>query len=219
MIEVGKVMKNRVDKMLFITSLLCLVPMIFTVMIYDKLPDQVAVHWNLSGVPDNFAPKAFAGFGMPLLLAVLNVFIYFVTNADPKRANYSRVLRFILKWIIPFSSLVIVPVTLFIALGMEINLTLYVPIFVGVLFIIIGNYLPKTKQNYTMGIRLPWTLHSEENWNKTHRLAGYVWIIGGILVIIGSLLGQSNYILDFILLITLIVIPMVYSYILYKKGV
>ena len=212
-------MKNRVDKILIITSLLCLAPMILTVMIYDKLPDQVAVHWSISGVPNNFAPKAFAGFGMPLLFAVSNTVVYFVTNADPKRDNYAKVLVFIFKAIMPVFSLIIVPVTLLIAIGIEIDMSSHVPIFMGILFIVVGNYFPKTKQNYTMGIKLPWTLHSEENWNKTHRLAGYTWIIGGILIIISSLISAHNYILNIILLVTLIVVPMVYSYLLYKKGI
>ena len=212
-------MKNKIDKTFFISTMLCLAPMILTAILYDKLPNQVAVHFNSSGIPDNFASKAFAGFGLPAIMAGLNTFTQVMLNNDPKKANYPKVLRFLLKWLIPVMSLILVPVTLFIALGVEINLNVYAPIILGLLFIILGNYLPKTKQNYTMGIKLPWTFNSEENWNKTHRLAGYVWIIGGICIILSSWLNFYNYIAIMAILILLIVIPAIYSYLLYKKGI
>ncbi len=116
-------------------------------------------------------------------------------------------------------SLILVPVTLFIALGVEINLNVYAPIVLGLILIIMGNYMPKTKQNYTLGIRLPWTLNSEENWNKTHRLAGYVWIIGGICIILSSWLNIYSYFTSMVILISLVITPTVYSYLLYKKGI
>lgn len=81
----------------------------------------------------------------------------------------------------------------------------------------IGNYLPKIKQNYTMGIKISWTLDSETNWNKTHRLAGWLWIGGGVLFL-GNALIQS-WLLPAIALVLMIVVPMVYSFILFKKGV
>jgi len=212
-------MKNKIDKVFIISTMLCLSPMILTAMLYDKLPNQMAVHWNSAGIPDNFASKEFAGFGLPAILAGLNVFTQVILNNDPKKANYPKVLRFLLKWLVPVMSLILVPVTLFISLGVEINLNLYAPIFLGLMFIILGNYLPKTKQNYTMGIKLPWTFNSEKNWNKTHRLAGYVWIIGGICIILSSWLNIYSYFTSMVILITLIIIPTVYSYLLYKKGI
>lgn len=212
-------MKNKIDKTLVISIILCLTPMLLTIMLYDKLPSQVAVHWNNKGVPDNFASKAFAGFGLPGILALLHIFTYVMISNDPKRVNYPKVLKLLLKWLIPVMSLILVPVTLFIALGVEINLNLYAPIFLGILITIIGNYLPKTKQNYTLGIRLPWTLNSEENWNKTHRISGYVWTVGGIGIILSSWFNVYSYILSMIILIVLVIIPALYSYLLYKKGI
>ena len=128
-------------------------------------------------------------------------------------------MRFIARLIIPVITLIIMPVTLFAALGVKIDLNVYSPIFMGVMFVVIGNYLPKTKQNYTMGIKLPWTLNSEENWNKTHRLGGYVWVIGGICIILTSGLNEYSYPLSMTILLLLVIIPAVYSYLLYKKGI
>ena len=92
------------------------------------------------------------------------------------------------------------------------------PVFMGLLFILIGNYLPKTKQSYTMGIRLPWTLSSEENWNRTHRLAGFLWVLCGVLFIVMSFIGWSLP-LFLILLAVMILVPLIYSYLLYRKGI
>ncbi len=212
-------MKNKIDKTLITSIVLCLTPMLLTVALYDKLPNQVAVHWNGAGIPDNFASKAFAGFGLPALLALIHIFTYVMITNDPKKANYPKVLKFMLKWLIPVMSLVLVPVTLLIALGVEINLSVYAPIFTGILVTIMGNYLPKTKQNYTLGIRLPWTLNSEENWNKTHRIAGYIWTVGGLCIILTSILNIFSYILSMGILVILVIVPMMYSYMLYKKGI
>ena len=90
---------------------------------------------------------------------------------------------------------------------------------VGILFVVIGNYLPKTKQSYTMGIKLPWTLASEENWNRTHRLAGFLWVIGGILLILLTLLRLWNTWTFLLVIIPMSVVPMIYSYLLYRKGI
>lgn len=212
-------MKNKIDKTLILSIILCLTPMLLTIILYDKLPSQVAVHWNNKGVPDNFASKAFAGFGLPCIMALLHIFTYVMISNDPKRVNYPKVLKLLLKWLIPVMSLIIVPVTLFMALGVEINLNLYAPVFLGILITIIGNYLPKTKQNYTLGIRLPWTLDNEENWNKTHRVAGYLWTVGGIGIILSSWFNVYSYVLSMIILIVLVIIPALYSYLLYKKGI
>ena len=85
------------------------------------------------------------------------------------------------------------------------------------MFIVIGNYLPKARQNYTIGIKIPWTLSDEDNWNRTHRLAGYLWMIGGIFLIIGALTGfvKINLVLAIILL--MILVPCIYSGVLYNR--
>ena len=85
--------------------------------------------------------------------------------------------------------------------------------------ILIGNYLPKTKQSYTMGIKLPWTLHSEENWNRTHRMAGFLWVIGGTLMVLISLLHLWQVWMMLVIITVMVLVPTVYSYLLYKKGI
>lgn len=124
------------------------------------------------------------------------------------------------KWIIPVPTLILMPVTLFASMGAEIPIQVIVPIFLGVLLIAIGNYLPKSKQSYTVGIRLPWTLNSEENWNRTHHLAGYLWILGGVLLLLCAFLPAVWFLPVLMILLILVAgILFAYSYSLYRKGV
>lgn len=90
-------------------------------------------------------------------------------------------------------------------------------ILVGVVFIIIGNYLPKCRQSYTVGIKLPWTLDSEENWNRTHRMAGGLWMAGGAVLMLLSLLGQISVFIFLPVVLVMTLVPTVYSYLLYRK--
>ena len=85
------------------------------------------------------------------------------------------------------------------------------------LLIVIGNYLPKCRRNKYVGIRLPWTLKSDENWDKTHRLSGYVWMLGGLIMVIVTWIGRPQ--ITLIVLLAIILIPTVYSFILHRRGV
>ena len=211
-------MKLKVDKLLIISTVVCLLPIILSLIMYDKMPDRMPIHWDIKGNPDNYGTKAFATIGLPLIMAGLNLITHFALNSDPKRANSSVVLKAIGKLTIPFLTVTLVPITIFAGLGYDLPIEKIVPAFVGILFIIIGNYLPKSKHNYTVGIKLPWTLNNETNWNKTHRLAGYLWIVGGVMMFVNSFL-QIFWMPVFIIIMScLVFIPVIYSYILYKNG-
>ena len=88
---------------------------------------------------------------------------------------------------------------------------------VGVMFIVVGNFLPKARQNYTIGIKIPWTLASEENWNKTHRLAGFLWMICGAIMVILTLCGKMASVWMMIVAAVMVGVPVVYSYLMYRK--
>jgi len=211
-------MKKRIDFTLVITTVMCLLPMLLSVAVYDKLPDQVAIHFNSAGDPDNYASKAFAAFGLPVMMAFMNLFIHFMLDADPRKANASKTLRLISKWTAPVLTFVLMPITLFVAMGVDVPIEIIVPSFVGLIFIICGNYLPKCKQNYTVGIKLPWTLNNEENWNKTHRMAGYIWMFSGICLVIVSCFNFYPFPILILLLTAMVGGPFVYSYRLHKNG-
>ena len=216
-------MKKRLSKLTIITTLLTLLPMILGVVLYERLPDVVTTHWGFNNEPNGWSPKWVACFGIPAFMAAMNLIISvamdisMATESGDKLNGTSKVVVNISRWIVPVLSIILVPMMLFYELGYEMNVEKIVCTILGVLFIVLGNYLPKCRQNYYVGIKLPWTLSSEENWNKTHRFGGFVWMICGVLILVSSWAGTSW--MTVVALFAMIIIPMVYSYILHRRGV
>ncbi|VTR35139.1 Immunity protein sdpI [Actinobacillus pleuropneumoniae] len=215
----GNKMRKKNSSMLVLTTLICLLPIILSMTLYSQLPEQVAVHWDAAGNPDNYVPKAVAAFMLPLITAVINVIVNVGLNNDPKKMNAAPVLRTMGLWLVPALSLILMPITLFKAMGAELPIQTIAPALVGMLLVITGNYLPKSKQNYTVGIKLPWTLNSQDNWNKTHRFAGYLWMAGGAFMILTAFLKVNLAIAIVPVIILIAAAPAIYSFSLFKKGV
>ena len=212
-------MKNRT--IIIITSVLCVLPVILSLALYGQLPDQIAVHWGSTGEANRYMPRAVAAFGLPVFFLLVNLYSKIRLLNDPKHEGHSKALRAISIWAIPIASLILVPITLFIALGAEIPITTIITLVVGILFSCIGNYMPKNRQNYVMGIKLPWTFNNAENWNKTNRLAGYVMMAGGAAILVSGFIPSLGTIfgISVIILIAafIVCIPFIYSYTLYRK--
>lgn len=215
---------KKYKKMIIITTLVTLLPILLGIILWEKLPDSIATHWGADGQANGWSNKAFAVFGMPCILAAIHLFSVCVTLNDPKRKNIHKKPLALVFWIVPVVSLVTSGFTYMAALGSDIDIRLIVSIMMGILFIILGNYMPKLQQNYTVGIKLPWTLNSIENWNRTHRFGGKLFIAGGVLTavsgILSPLLVETSWIV-IVLTITIAcaVVPMGYSFWLFKKGV
>ncbi len=201
---------------LIITSLITLIPIVIGLILWDKLPDQVPVHWGANGEVNGYGTKFQAVFLMPLLLVAIHWICVVGTSLDPKKQNINDKMFTLILWIIPVISLLCNSLVYATALGHKVSVEIIMPLFMGALFVIIGNYMPKCKQSYTMGIKLPWTLNDEENWNKTHRMAGFLWVIGGVVIMATAFLGA--FWLFFVVLIPMVIVPFVYSYSLYKKN-
>ena len=135
---------------------------------------------------------------------------------DPKSKNIDSKPMTLVLWICPVMSLLIGSLVYATALGYNISVEIIMPLVLGAMFIIIGNYMPKCKQNYSIGIKVPWALESEDNWNKTHRFAGIIWVVGGVLVMATAFLGSFYVMLPITLIMAFA--PMIYSYCYYKKN-
>lgn len=210
-------MKNKITVQAVVSTLICVAAIIPAIMLYDKLPEQMPIHFNASGAADNYAPKALACFGLPGFLAVLNLIVHFSMQNDPKKRNAQGPIFNIGLWGIPVLTLIVPNVVIFKTLGYNLPIEMIIPVIVGVLLVVVGNYLPKAKQNYTVGIKLPWTLNNEDNWNKTHRLGGILFMLGGLAMILMGFLG-ANMALFLCVMAVIVFGPAVYSYILFKKG-
>ena len=211
-------MKNR-NREVVLTTLVCLLPILAGVLLWNRLPETVATHWGADGEANGWSSRAFAVFALPALMAAINLLLHFALRTDPKRQNMSAALRTVSVWTMPVLSVVMCALTLANALGHAVHIETVTPLLVGLLMIVIGNYLPKTKQSYTMGIKLPWTLASEENWNRTHRLAGFLWVLGGAAMVLLTLLGMLQIVPLLALIAVMVLVPTVYSYLLYRKGI
>ena len=203
-------------KLLIITSIVILLPILAGIIFWNQLPDPMPSHWNAAGEIDGWSSKPFAVFGLPFILVAAQWLCLLGTAADPKKQNHQEKILHLVLWIIPVLSVVMHTFVYLIALGYGLRMEVMMPVFVGVVFVIIGNYMPKCKQNYTIGIKIPWTLNNEENWNKTHRLAGFVWVICGVAIILTGFLGSFWIFLPITLLMVLA--PIIYSYVLHRKG-
>lgn len=190
---------------------------IVNLLFYKKMPETLPTHWGFNNKIDGYSSKFTTLITTPLLLIFLNIFSWFMLDNDPKNKDKNNFVITIGKATIPLVMLITFVISVFYGLGKKINVMVIISIFVGFLLILIGNYLPKTKRNYTVGIKLPWTLNSDENWNKTHRLAGYFFILGGIFFLLTPFIGNEY--LIFLTFMIIGIIPAIYSFYLYKNGV
>lgn len=206
---------KKISKLTVITTLITLLPIALGIALYDRLPEVVATHWNIHNRPDGWSSRAMAVFGIPCIMAALNLVCGGATDRLQSEGVPKRVLA-LCRWIIPVLSLILVPVMLYSALGVSFDMDRIVCSILGIMFIIIGNYLPKCRRNGVVGIKIPWTLSSDENWDKTHRFAGFVWIVCGAAAIVG---GWTKPVVAIVALVAMILLPVVYSGILKHKGI
>ncbi|MFV1883279.1 MAG: SdpI family protein [Balneola sp.] len=197
-----------------------LAPFIVSFYLWDQLPEQVPTHFNIQGEADDWGPKWINAFMIPGIAVVTYLLLLVLPLIDPKRkiSNTQKPIAAIRV----FSSLFLVAIYAFVitaSLGIEVNLTQYIYLAVGALFLILGNYMNSVKPNYFIGLRTPWTLESPEVWKKTHRLGSKIWMVGGLLLMaVPFLVPLEEIATGFTILILLLVgIPTVYSYIIFKK--
>ena len=206
---------KKISKLTVITTLITLLPIALGIALYDRLPDVVATHWGIDNQPNGWSSRAMAVFGIPCIMAALNLVCGGATDRLQSEGVPKRVLA-LWRWIIPVLSLILVPVMLYSAMGVSFDMGRIVCSILGIMFIIIGNYLPKCRRNGVVGIKIPWTLSSDENWDKTHRFAGFVWIVCGAAAIVG---GWTKPVVAIAALVAMILLPVVYSGILKHKGI
>ncbi|MDH5716846.1 MAG: SdpI family protein [Spirochaetia bacterium] len=195
------------------------VSVIATGIIYPSLPEIIPVHWNIYGEVDRTANKLYA-FLMAVAPFVMYVLMRLIPKIDPRRDSYEKHKK--------AYEIVILSMMLFFigihwaamstALGFLQDVSFIVKMLVGILFMIIGNYLTQVKHNYTFGIRTPWTLASETVWHKTHRVSAYTFFICGFIWFVLSFLNKPYIFFILIsLVITMIIFLIVYSYLLFEK--
>lgn len=211
-------MIRKQTKTLILFSLLTLLPILVGLILWDRFPEQMTTHWGLDGQPDGWGSVPFAVFFPPLaMLAGLWLCIW-VTARDPGNKDRNRKPLSLVLWIIPIASNLCSGVMYALALGADFSPERILFCVLGLMFAAIGNYLPKCRTNSTMGIKIPWAYTSEENWNATHRMAGKLWLPGGLLIAFCSLLpGAIATVVVITILIAMIAAPTLYSWRYYRR--
>jgi uncharacterized membrane protein len=193
---------------------------IISIIVYPDLPERVAMHWNLEGEVDNYTGKFQGAFMLPLMLLGIYLLMLVTPLIDPRKKNYPKFIgsyRLIRMVIILFLAGLHILVLLY-NLGYQVDIGKVVTLGLGILFVIIGNYLPKIRHNYFLGIKVPWTLASEKVWKKTHRLGGKFFLLSGILIMMSTFLSdRPRFWIVMIAVFGTVIINTVYSYLIYKK--
>lgn len=201
-------------KPLILTSLVTLLPILAGLLLWDRLPDTMNIHWSVNGNADGTAGKTFSIIVPSLVLLAL----HWLCSLDTLYRNHkqSRKVQNIALWICPMISLIVSGTVYSLALGFAFDMSKILFLMLGILFAVMGNYMPKFRQNPTLGIKTSWALADEENWNATHRFGGRVWMAAGFAVIILSFIPKTALIIMAIM-IACGFAPMVYSWNFYRK--
>lgn len=177
---------KKIDwKILIITSLLCLAPICVGLEYYDVLPENIAIHFDINNNPNNFWAKDAFVFGIPLLMLAIQVFTSILVDLNDKRKDANKKVTFVAKLMIPIITIILYGVTISYALGNMLDIRKVAMWMVGVMFIIVGNYTPKTKGNtFVKGLKV----EDEVLQAKLNKIVGYMFIIDGLLAIISTFL-------------------------------
>ena len=187
---------------------------------YPSLPPTVATHFNLRGTPDGFSSRFVAVAIGPLVIVGMTLLFNVLPKFDPRRENYAKFLStywLFANAVIAFM-LIIHGIVIATGLGYSVRIDRLMPLFIGLLLVVIGNYLTRVEPNWFVGIRTPWTLSSDTVWRKTHRTGGGLMVLGGLMVATAAFLPHAMLLpLLVAALVVAAVIPVVLSYVLWKR--
>ena len=186
-------------KMILLTSIATLLPILIGLLLWKQLPDSVATHWSTGNEPDGYSSKAFAVFGLPVIMLILHLVCVIATNIDPKANSINKKIFFIVLWISPVFSIIVCSTVYGYNLGYQFDIGFLCGLLIGVLYLILGNFLPTVKPNYTIGFRISWALND-----------------GGLLLIVTTPF-QNIWVLMALAILPCI-LPVIYSYMYYRKG-
>lgn len=203
---------------ILLSSIITLLPALFGWLVWDQLPERITIHWGADGQADGWGTRLFAVLILPAILLVLHLICILITAKDHKHIDQNGKIIGIVLGICPAISLYTGGIVYATAFGLALSVTALSCVLFGLLFVIMGNYLPKCKQNRTIGIKLPWTLADEENWNATHRAGGKMMVVAGLLILLCIFLPTDiSLIATLILTLALVIVISVYSYLYHRK--
>ena len=213
-------MKNE-KALMRLMWVIALIPVIVTLFVFSGLPEQIPMHWNIHGEINAWYPKFPWAFMIPVVGIVITLLATLLPKIDPKKENYDRfkkpylIIRLMLVAFFAIIQMVIISTSMG---ATFVKVDTIVKFLIGILFIVLGNLMPKFKQNYFLGIKTPWTLANEVVWAKTHRHGGFVWFIAGLIMsVLAFLPGFGSAVIYFAVILFASLEPIFYSWLLYQR--
>ena len=203
-----------------ISGVLIAIALIAGLVLYARLPDPMPSHWNAAGQIDGYMSKFWGIFLMPIITVALMAIFLVIPQIDPLKANIAKFQDIFNLFIVVFVAymLYIYALTLAASLGYQFNMTIMLLPVVGLLFIGVGYMMSKAKRNFFIGIRTPWTLSSDTVWDETHKLGAKMFTLGGCVTIVSAFLGENGIWLMLVAMLAASIVPIVYSYILWRHD-
>jgi len=186
--------------------------------LYPDIPQEVPSHWNGRGEVDGYMSKPWGVFLLPLMTVGIYALLWVVPYISPqgyrmeKFAHVVVMLRLAVTAMLATVGLAV----LFAASGAPVDMNAIVRGSIGILFIVLGNYLGKVRKNFFIGIRTPWTLASDEVWMRTHRLSGWLFVLAGLVILAGAFVSIGTGIFIAVGSVV-VVVPILYSFVIYKQ--
>jgi len=197
-----------------------LLPFIYLAYIWNDLPEEVPLHWNIRGDVDRYGSK-YELLLIPILLPLLVYLIFLIVpKIDPKNKIQTMGGKYqSLKALLTIFMSGLALFIIYAAHNDSVKNPNYIVLIIGLLFVFLGNYFKTIKPNYFIGIKTPWTLENETVWKETHGLAGKMWFVGGLMIVLSSLIlsKETNFTLFTIITVIIALVPVIYSYILFKQ--
>lgn len=186
--------------------------------LYPHMPARVATHWGVDGQPNGYSPRFWAAAMWPILILGLAVLTVALPRISPKRFEMESFAGVYCALMLAIQGVMLVlGITAMLAgAGHAVPMATIAPLGVGVLLMVLGNYMGKLRRNFFIGIKTPWTLASEAVWERTHRLAGWLYVLAGVAMVVLGLAGaMSGWSLAAVVIVVLI--PAIYSYFIYRR--
>jgi uncharacterized membrane protein len=210
---------------LLIVLLLVLIPLGYAFYLWPDLPESIPTHFDINGKPDAWGKKG-SIFILPLVMGGMSLFVYLlltnIRKIDPKRYGTAddSIFRKFAILIVAFMGLISL-VILVNTTHQDLSMNKIMFVLLGIFFAAIGMFMPRIKQNYFAGFRLPWTLDNEPNWIATHQLAGKFWVIGGAVQALTALIfdGKTLFFIFFAITLVIVIVPVVFSYRMFRQTV
>ncbi|MBU2565935.1 SdpI family protein [Patescibacteria group bacterium] len=216
-----KNLKNKLSNIRIAQLIIVALMFITGAILYSYLPDMIPSHWNVNNEVDNWMPKNIGVWMMPAIALLMIILFPLLQRIDPKKENYEKFKK---AWEVIQLTLVIFfahmyAVTMYISLHIEQSYLVgrLVTFGIGAMFVILGNYMGKVRHNYFVGLRTPWTLADPEVWQKSQRFSGWMFVLGGLLMILNSILWISPFYVLMIIIAMIVVLPTFYSYWISRK--